>query len=141
MAFSIDDQCIGCTACQNVCPVMAITGERKAQHQINAKRCVSCGVCGKVCPAGAIHNDSGETATKQPRREWLKPAFKTEDCSACSICVDICHFDCITISTPAFKGDLNVYAQLAMPAKCVGCRLCEEACPLNVITMTAGGDA
>ena len=54
MAFSINENCIGCTACAALCPVFAINGTRGEKHSINEKRCVECGVCGKACPKAAV---------------------------------------------------------------------------------------
>jgi NADH:ubiquinone oxidoreductase subunit F (NADH-binding)/Pyruvate/2-oxoacid:ferredoxin oxidoreductase delta subunit/(2Fe-2S) ferredoxin len=48
------DVCIGCGQCISVCPVNAITGERKAPHRINPATCTHCGACRRVCPADAV---------------------------------------------------------------------------------------
>jgi NADH-quinone oxidoreductase subunit F len=46
--------CIGCTACTKVCPVDAITGERKTPHVIDTEKCIRCGACAAKCKFNAI---------------------------------------------------------------------------------------
>ncbi|MCL2074489.1 MAG: NADH-quinone oxidoreductase subunit NuoF [Marinilabiliaceae bacterium] len=55
MQYSIDpNKCVGCTLCSRVCPVDAISGERKEPHKINAALCIKCGACMEKCKFGAI---------------------------------------------------------------------------------------
>jgi NADH-quinone oxidoreductase subunit F len=46
--------CSGCGRCGKVCPVEAISGEKKKPHRIDSSRCISCGSCRNVCKFGAV---------------------------------------------------------------------------------------
>lgn len=48
------DKCKGCSKCQTVCPVNAITGERKKPYLINLATCIKCKRCIDSCPFKAI---------------------------------------------------------------------------------------
>jgi NADH-quinone oxidoreductase subunit F len=50
----IPKNCIGCTACVRVCPVDAISGEKKQVHLIDQEKCTKCGNCVEKCKFQAI---------------------------------------------------------------------------------------
>ena len=71
---------------------------------------------------------------------FRSPVIQDELCTACAICVDICGKNALTITYPASKGDLNVYACLSNEKACVGCGLCSVHCPMDAIQMEVRHD-
>jgi NADP-reducing hydrogenase subunit HndC len=50
----LEENCTGCTLCGRNCPVQAIEGERKKVHFIVQDKCIKCGVCHNVCRFDAV---------------------------------------------------------------------------------------
>jgi ferredoxin len=54
LRYEITAECVGCGACLKVCPVSAITGEKKEIHTIDQEKCIQCGQCFTVCKFEAV---------------------------------------------------------------------------------------
>lgn len=46
--------CTGCMVCARRCPAAAITGEKRAVHEIHQELCIKCGACHAACKFQAI---------------------------------------------------------------------------------------
>ncbi len=55
ITFTIDqEKCTGCRACALICPVDAVSGEKKQPHQINQEICIRCGSCRSACKFASV---------------------------------------------------------------------------------------
>lgn len=52
--YTVNDNCIGCTKCVQVCPVNAIPFTPYEKHHIDLTLCTKCDSCREVCPVLAI---------------------------------------------------------------------------------------
>jgi ferredoxin len=55
MPSVVNDSCIKCKACVEVCPVGAFH-EGETQMVVDPNVCIDCGICIGECPQGAIQN-------------------------------------------------------------------------------------
>jgi NADH-quinone oxidoreductase subunit F len=81
ISYHIDrDRCSGCGACARVCPVEAISGEKKKPHVISQKICIRCGACLGACPSrfAAVFRRSGEL-TRYEQRKNSKERLNKKD--------------------------------------------------------------
>jgi len=138
LAHTINERCIGCTACVGVCPTSAISGQRKQIHWIDPQLCIDCDACVRVCPVLAIADQFGQYKPRIPKRaDWPKPVIDPVACTGCEFCVDICPFDCLTL---AGDGPFFGTAVLVRPNACVGCQECEEVCAKGAILVLLPGE-
>jgi len=54
VSHTITDDCTNCAACEDSCPVNAIS-EQSSKRVIDADTCIDCGACVDTCPVNAIH--------------------------------------------------------------------------------------
>jgi len=52
--YRVNDDCIGCTLCAQVCPVDAIEYRPHERHTIDTVRCTRCTMCFTACQDGAV---------------------------------------------------------------------------------------
>ncbi len=138
MSYSISELCNGCGACTKICPVAAISGEKKQRHVISAALCIECGACGRICATSAVLDDKGNTVTRMKKSEWPRPIINIELCAACENCVAVCPTSALAMLDEALPLTEN-HAVLAQPNKCVACGWCKTNCLFDAITM--GGAA
>ncbi len=54
ITYSINDDCIGCTKCAQICPSDAIPFRPHEKHEIDTEACIRCGGCLAICPVDAV---------------------------------------------------------------------------------------
>ena len=124
--------CIRCGECIKVCPANCLKSTpagngllKWGTPQIIPRQagCIICMECGNVCPSGAIRKikpDEVKMGTsKINRNKCLVWKFNKD----CHICLEYCPVGAIYTDF-ADRPIVN-------PAKCAGCGLCEEHCPVD----------
>ena len=67
------------------------------------------------------------------------PYINEAACAGCSVCVENCPMDCLSIEAPKFHGDIHTIASLD-ETKCIGCGICAKVCPIEAIEMHNKGE-
>ncbi|MCP4717171.1 MAG: 4Fe-4S dicluster domain-containing protein [Deltaproteobacteria bacterium] len=135
-------QCVRCGACLQGCPTNALqpvmleagpaglwTPRLLPRHAPCDQTCV---LCGEICPTGAIRALSLEekrhaklgTATLDRNR-----CLVWEQDRLCLICDEQCPYNAIV-----FQWQDGARRPFVVAAKCNGCGLCEEACPVRGVS-------
>ena len=136
MSYMISESCNGCGACVKLCPVGAITGEKKTPHRIEPLLCIECGACGKICPAAAVRDAFGIPCERIKRSAWEKPRIDLKACMPCGICIDTCPVDCLSRAEQASGREPHAYPFLKEDKRCLGCGFCALECPVRAIRMS-----
>ncbi|NMC43461.1 MAG: 4Fe-4S binding protein [candidate division Zixibacteria bacterium] len=84
VSHAITENCTGCHACLKSCPTGAIVGTPKQLYSIIQDKCIQCGACYQICQYDAIRRvkrGEGEAIQQRARDLW-KPAAKPEPVAA-----------------------------------------------------------
>lgn len=68
----IDEKCVGCGICTQVCPhgVLALNGRKV--HIVDLNGCMECGACARNCPTDALMVTPGVGCASYIIQSWIK---------------------------------------------------------------------
>lgn len=131
----IEEKCIGCTTCMDVCPTKTIELEMPSPVHIG-EDCVYCGKCIEVCPSEAIYLKEEHFETQNGRIFYIRKALDeprtgeieidSDICQLCGVCVNKCPAGAMSIEDEEVIIDRE---------KCIVCDACEVTCPVHAVKL------
>lgn len=134
---AFEQACIGCFRCAEVCPTACIRfpGRLSLDAALpfvdpRERACVLCMKCTQVCPTDALVPLEASSAVVAERVRMGTPVLTRPRClpwngeGVCRLCYLVCPYPDQAVSLVGPQR-----APLFHPQACVGCGLCEEACP------------
>lgn len=110
----IEENCVGCKACQEVCPAEAISVENKKAH-LDASRCIGCASCIAACKYEAIDVNwaSGKDTIQEKMVEYASAVLKGKEkkCVFLNFLIKITkQCDCLAKDDPRIAPDIGILA-------------------------------
>ena len=81
----LNEKCIGCGACADVCPHRVFKIENR-KAKITNDFCMECGACALNCPAKAIEVNAGVGCAAAIIKGWITGSEPSCDCSGGDCC-------------------------------------------------------
>ncbi len=134
---AFEQACIGCFRCAEVCPTRvirfpgALSLETALPHlETDERACILCMKCTGVCPTGALRPIPLDADVIAKEVRIGVPVLTRSRClpwtgqGICRLCYQVCPYPDAAVEVVGPQK-----APLFHPEACVGCGLCEEACP------------
>lgn len=129
--------CIGCYRCALVCPPKCIefssvlsADSATPYLELKARACTLCMKCTQVCPTDALLPIAADAKVVAKEVRMGTPVLDRKKCLAwnrtgsCSLCFQVCPYPDAAVELVGLNAGPLFHAEA-----CVGCGLCEEACP------------
>ncbi len=129
----LENNCIACGECLNVCPTNAIDLNAPSPIEIN-DNCVYCAQCIDVCKFDAITGSDDYFYSRDQGLYYARSLLdgvregelelSSKKCQACGICAKNCPKGALTLEEDEILYDAE---------KCIYCRQCQALCPVDAI--------